>query len=228
MDLPSVADRIERVVGRGDARGPTPERLLAEAIDARRAGESDAAVARARQAQQQLAPDSPPHLRGSIALVLGNSLADRGEFVEADEALRIAAETFLAAAFNTEFAQVQISRGRILAENNHAAEALTFFTELERLNLPDELRSQVLNNLGVLNRETGNLGEAIHFLSLDAELSERLADPYGAAVAHFNLAETLGVAQRHRERRQHAQKAAELFRASGRSDLVEKALALVE
>lgn len=200
--------------------------LLIEAIDARRAGDLDRALSRASQARTCLTPSSSPRLRGQVALVLGNSLADKGQYAAAEEELRRGAETFRSAGWYTEFAQAQISRGRILAEQDMTREALKFFAELERLELPRELRSQVLNNLGLLNRRLGNLGEAIQFLLLDAKLSEEMEDSYGAAIAHFNLAGALGMAERNAEKREHAERAATLFRQAGREDLAAQALGL--
>lgn len=202
------------------------ESLIKEAIRARRAGDSTRALSYARRARENWGPELSPWQDGQIALLIGNSLADGGDFSEADEELRRAGQSFLSAGWNTEYAQVQISRGRILAERELDREALAFFTDLERLELPAELRSQVLNNLGILNRRLGNMSEAIHFLSLDTQLSETLGDAYGTAVAHFNLAGVLGLAARQTEKAEHAERAASLFRQSGRADLAAQAEAL--
>jgi tetratricopeptide (TPR) repeat protein len=151
-------------------------------------------------------------------------LADCGRYDEADDALQDAAASFAAARRNAEYAQAQISRGRVLAERGATGLAIAFFSELEQLGLPDRLLSQVLNNLGLLNRQAGNCADAISYLTRDAQLCAELGDNYGAGVAEYNLAGALAAAGRPREGYIHARRAGERFRAAGRYDLEREAL----
>lgn len=197
--------------------------LLDEAINLRAAGETQRAADRARHAQAALPPDASDELRGRVALTLGNALADLGEYEAADDALHDAGRYFVSEARWTEYAQAQISRGRVQAERGNTAEALEFFSQLEKMDLPAPLRSQVLNNLGLLNRLSGNLGEAIAYLAEDARLCSENGDAYGAGVANYNLAGALAAAGQNTQSREHAEKAARWFRACRRDDLAAEA-----
>lgn len=199
-------------------------RLQSEALRLRDAGEAGAALEAAQRALD-VARDVPraSGLAPELLLLVGNAKADLGRFAEADDALSAAASDFLSADRLVEYAQAMIGRGRILAESGRVAEASRFFQELENMDLPPLLESQVLNNLGVLYRRRGDPEKGAEYLRRDLEICRRTGDERGAGLAHFNLAITLKESGDAVSARRHAAQAAKLLRQCGMGDLAARA-----
>jgi tetratricopeptide (TPR) repeat protein len=188
---------------------------LQRAIAAREAGDSRGAAEYARSALGIDGSSIKLSTKGSLLLTLGNALADLGDFEGSEVALKEAEECFALGKESLQRAQVQIARGRLLAERGLLKEAADFFSELEALTLPKALRSQVLNNLGLLNSSLGNLGESLGFLRKDVQLCEEMGDHRGAAIAHYNLARVCLKDGRRKSSVHHAEIAAEKFQVAG-------------
>lgn len=198
-------------------------RHLARAIDLRLAGDSREALVAADQAERAASADASAVLLGQIALVRGNLLADLGRYVAADEELEKAGGHFLQESRHVEYVQTVISRGRALAERGETEAALKFFAGIPLANLPLAIKSQVINNLGLLHRRRGDADKAIAYLSEDVDLCRRSGDDHGSAVALLNLAGVLGEAQREAEAVNAARAADELLTSLGRADLAASA-----
>ena len=69
---------------------------------------------------------------------------------------------------------------------------------------PPEIRTQALNNMALLWREMGNLPRAIELMREDVNLCQQAGDSYGQFVAHVNLSQTLALAAREDDAKQHA------------------------
>lgn len=163
---------------------------------------------------------------GELLLLIGNCLADLGQYGDADETLGLSASVFWADGRYSEYAQAMICRGRVIAEQGEDAEAIKFFLGLVDLELPLFLKSQVLNNLGVLYRRAQQLDVASEFLGRDIEICERAGDDRGAAIAYLNLAAVRFEADDRKGGRKYALQAARLFDARDMDDLAAQAKAL--
>lgn len=191
--------------------------LRERGIDARLKGQPQSALTFALRAKELLGESSDGD--GALLLLIGNCLADLGNYGDADEMLHRAASAFWADARYAEYAQAMISRGRVIAEQGDDAAAIEFFLALMDLELPAVLESQVLNNLGVLYRRAKHFELASEFLGRDVALCERIGDDRGAAIAYLNLAAVRFEADDGKAGREHALHAARLFDAAKMHDL---------
>lgn len=161
-------------------------------ICARRIGNSAEALDHANKALRTLLEDDEvPGLRAEIWLLIGNCDADLENFADAELALDEAARLFrLSKRFEDEI-QAHLSMARVLAERGDTGGAVALLETVDPASLSGPLRSQVLNNLGLLYRRTGRTQDALRLLHEDIALCESRKDLYGAAVAGANLGITL-------------------------------------
>ena len=200
--------------------------LREAAVASRTAGRFEDALTKAQEALTVVVRDLASAPPGELLLLIGNCFADLGRYGDADQSLALAAETFLDASRNVEYAQAMIGRGRVLAEQGEDRAATEFFLALLKLELPAVLESQILNNLGILARRSHKLEQATEFLLRDIALCEKMGDEHGAAVAHFNLAAVRFEANDVAAGREHAAHATRVFAAAGMEELAARALQL--
>jgi tetratricopeptide (TPR) repeat protein len=192
-------------------------------IAARRTGDLDAALRLARRARLILEEDPQLDVGAEIDLLLGNCLADRSEWTAAEGMLVAAAAAFERAGRQTEYVQTMISRGRIAVERAGPSAALEFFEDMAQMDLPATLRSQILNNLGLLYKRLGSHARARAALEEDIELCRGTGDRYGEAVSAFNLATLLLELGQGTEGHLLAERSAKLFSAVGAVEQSERA-----
>jgi tetratricopeptide (TPR) repeat protein len=158
------------------------------AICDRRLGNTSDALAKARSAAAITASNgADPRLSGEISLLVGNCLTDQHVFKEGAESIADAAALLEEAGRHQDVIQAQIDLARNLAEAGDTEKATALFEFLEHQTLPKLLRSQVVNNLGLLYGRMGRHEAAARLFTQDVGLSQELGDAYGEAVARANL-----------------------------------------
>lgn len=157
------------------------------AIALRRTGKSREALSEARSAERLITEAQHPQDAAEIQLTLGNCLADCGDYACAIPHLQRAAELFGRLGGTFEELQALIGVGRAYGELSSLEDALKIFETLGSRHLPPELRSQVLNNLGVLYKRQHRFDDARSKFKEDLELVRKLNDKFGEMVTLINL-----------------------------------------
>lgn len=161
-------------------------------ICARRSGNPAEALELAEEALQELPEEDEAHgLRAEIWLLIGNCYADLHNFANAEPALDEATRLFRSSKRFEDEIQAHLSMARVFAERGDTGDAVALLETVDPASLSIPLRSQVLNNLGLLYRNSGRAQDAVPLLREDIQLCESREDLYGAAIAGANLGTTL-------------------------------------
>ena len=204
------------------ACAPTPSdrasALKNGAIARRRLGDVAGALELGLRARAVLSEDPEEGVAAEVDLLVGNCLADQGEFQRAELELASASERFEHLGRHTEFVQATIARARVLGESGETDKSQAFFFTLKDQPLPDALRSQVLNNLGVLQKRAGELQAALDLFMEDTSLCQATGDTYGEGIARLNAAGVYAAMDKSDEAAKWASNAAELFERLGSRD----------
>jgi tetratricopeptide (TPR) repeat protein len=172
-------------------------------ICARRSGKAQESLELALGALQRLPEDDEATgLRAEIWLLIGNGHADLHNFAEAEQALDIATRHFHASKRFEDEIQAHLSMTRVFAERGDTSQAIALLETVDPTVLSTSLRSQVLNNLGLLYMRSGRTHEAVDLLRNDVALCETREDRYGAAIAGANLGAALADLGRNSEARE--------------------------
>jgi tetratricopeptide (TPR) repeat protein len=124
---------------------------------------------------------------GEILVTAANCAADLDHHDEALVALRGAADIFTSLNVDESLQQVKVSISRSLAGLQRTDEARVLLVELLKANISPTIRSQVLNNLAVIEQKN-DPAVAKALLLRDLHLHETLGDEFGCSVTLINLA----------------------------------------
>ena len=166
----------------------------------RRAGDAEMALALVRAA---LAQDERSHraFSSQLALTLAHALADLGLWQDSAQAAMDASAGFQASGSTIEQLYAEVARARALAGLGEEETAAAVYHGLAARSRPPEIRSQALNNLGLLSASVGRWDEAADWIRQDIELCDAGGDAYGGFIARANLAKVWSDAGRRRDAR---------------------------
>lgn len=154
----------------------------------RRTGHAREALSAAEVGISRLDGMPPTATLGHLLTTKANCAADLGRHEEALQFLRQAERAFAYRKDQRSLQQVLIARSRSLAEMERTEEAANILHSLQQAELPSEIKSQVLNNLALL--EMASDPQAAKALLLeDLELHAVLNDDFGRCVTLINLAD---------------------------------------
>ncbi len=123
--------------------------------------------------------------------------------------------------------QVQIATSRSLAEMQQTDEAASILRSLRHRDLPPEIKSQVLNNLALIEKVTDPQGAKALLLE-DLELQRDLKDDFGRCITLINLAGIEIVQGCHEDARQVLEEARQAAAQANAVDLFARVMRIIE
>jgi len=173
------------------------------AVAFRKCGESEQALIPLQSASDAMLRDKDPYQEAQIHLTFGNALADCKRWHEATEYSRKSRHEFESLGYIIESHYGAIGEACCLAALGEHDAAATIYKRLAKVGNPQEVRSQALNNLALLNAELGNETEAIDLVNEDLRLCKQVGDSFGEFVANVNMAQILAELGRDHEARSY-------------------------
>lgn len=205
-----------------DARHHNKNRIYQAFIDKntaqclRRIGHVEEALSVARDGMARLEGLPFSVTLGQLIVTGANCDADLGRHRDALQFLRRAEEIFVHLKDSSSLQQVRISMARSLAELQYTDEAKRILRSLRSEDCTPETKTQVLNNLALLEKPT-NLQAAESLLLEDLKLQMTLNDEYGLCITLINLA---GIAIECNGQEKALQLLAQARQAAGRANAI--------
>lgn len=205
-----------------DARHYNKDRIYQAFIDKntaqclRRIGHVEEALSVARDGMARLEGLPVSATLGQLLVTEANCGADLGRHQDALHSLRLAEEIFVHLKDSSSLQQVKVSIARSLAELQCTGEAKHILRSLQSEDCAPEIKTQVLNNLALLEKPT-NLEAAESLLLEDLNLQMTLNDDYGLCITLINIA---GIAIERNDREKALQFLQQARQAAGRGNAI--------
>ena len=169
----------------------------------------------------------PTATLGQLFATKANCAADLGRHEEALQSLRQAEEIFENREDLQSLQQVQIATSRSLAEMQRTDEAASILRSLRHRDLSPEIKSQVLNNLALIEKMTDPQGAKALLLE-DLELQLALKDDFGRCITLINLAGIEIEQGSHEDARQLLEEARQAADQANAIDLFARVMRIIE